>query len=128
MHYEIKFEDGVVKAMLFGRKTADETQEFIAAVAAEALKRAAGRVMVSVRNSRPIFRVEQYRISEFFRQMAAKRDARVALLADSEELRAAHEYIEVLARQNGASVRTFRDEAAAREWLAVEELQSQETR
>ena len=61
-------------------------------------------LLVSVRNSRPIFKVDQYRI---------------ALLADSEELRASHEYIEVLARQQGANVRAFRDEASALDWLAA---------
>ena len=53
---------------------------------------------------------------------------RVALLADAEELRAAHEYIEVLARQQGANVRAFRDEAQALEWLRAGVLQSQEKR
>ena len=53
---------------------------------------------------------------------------RVALLADSEELRAAHEYIEVLARQQGANVRAFREELPALEWLRVPALQSQEKR
>ena len=75
-----------------------------------------------VRNSRPIFKVDPYRISDSFKQLAG-RNLRVALLADSEEVRASHQYIEVLARQQGAELRAFRDEPGALHWLAA---QSQE--
>jgi hypothetical protein len=78
---------------------------------------------VWVRNSRPIFKVEQYKISEQFRQLAKNKQLRVALLADSDEVRASHQYIEVLASQQGAKVRAFRDEARAVDWLVA---QSQE--
>ncbi len=139
MHYDLKFEHGVLKATLIGRKSADETQEFIAAVAAEALKRAAGRVLVSVRNSRPIFRVEQYGLSEHFKRAAANPVGyRIALVADSDDVRSAHEYVETLARQKGVAVRSFRSEAAALDWLhepaasapatATAKAQSQEKR
>ena len=47
----------------------------------------------------------------------------MALLADSDEVRASHQYIEVLASQQGARVRAFRDESRALDWLAA---QSQE--
>jgi hypothetical protein len=43
-------------------------------------------------------------------------------------VRAAHEYIEVLARQHAANVRAFREEASALEWLREGALQSQENR
>jgi len=55
------------------------------------------------------------------------RDVRVARLADSEEVRASHQYIEVLAAQQGAKVRAFQDEARALSWLrAAAPAQSQE--
>ena len=94
----------------------------------EATRQRCPRMLVWVRRSRPIFKVEQYRISEHFKQVAANQEVRVALLADTEELRAAHEYIEVLARQQGANVRAFRDEPTALEWLRAGVLQSQEKR
>jgi hypothetical protein len=128
MRYRFTFDGECLRAELVGRETVDETGEFIQALAAEAERTGATRALIWVRRSRPIFRVEQYRISEYFRQIASKGGARVALLADSDELRASHEYIELLAKQNGAAVRAFRDEAAAREWLEAEALQSQEKR
>jgi len=41
----------------------------------------------------------------------------VALLGDTAELNAAHEYIEVVARQQDVNVRAFSDEASALRWL-----------
>ena len=118
MQYKFTLLQDCVRAELSGRETVAETQEFIRAAMAEAAKHKCPR----------IFKAEQYRISEHFKQIAANPQVRVALLADAEELRAAHEYIEVLARQQGANVRAFRDEAQALEWLRAGVLQSQEKR
>jgi hypothetical protein len=126
MHYTFEQAQDHLRAELFGRQTIDETLTFVEALATEARKSAATRFIVWVRNSRPIFKVEQVRISDSFKQLA-ERNVRVALLADSEEVRASHQYIEVLAAQQGAKVRAFRDEARALSWLrAVPSAQSQE--
>jgi len=117
MRYKFTMIHDCLRAELVGRESVDETQEFIRAVAAEAQKTRCPRILVWVRRSRPIFKVEQYRISEYFKQLAA-----------NPEVRAAHEYIEVLARQQGANVRAFREELPALEWLKVPALQSQEKR
>jgi hypothetical protein len=123
MHYTFEQAQGYLRADLFGRQTVEETLQFIDALGAEARKHSATRIVIWVRNSRPIFKVEQYKISERFKQLAANKTLRVALLADSDEVRASHQYIEVLATQQGARVRAFRDEARALNWLSV---QSQE--
>ena len=128
MHYTIVRGNGHLRAELYGRQTVGETQEFIRAVTAEVLKNADTMVLVSVRNSRPIFKVDQHRIAEQFRRLAENPKYRIALLADSDEVRASHEYIELLARQQGAQVRAFRDEASALEWLGALARQSQEKR
>ena len=116
MHYTFKQAPGLLRAELFGRQTPEETHEFVEALLAEAQKLSLTRVLAWVRNSRPIFKVEQYNITDKLRRMAA-RGLRVALLADSDEVRASHQYIEVLAGQHGASLRAFRDEARALRWL-----------
>jgi hypothetical protein len=128
MRYQFtRVHDGL-RAEMVGRETVEETQDFIAAVADEARRAGMPRILICVRRSRPIFRVEQYRISEQFRLLAGNPGVRVALVADTDELRAAHGYIEMLARQHGVGVRAFRDEASALDWLKVRELQSQEKR
>ena len=126
MHYTFEQAQDHLRAELFGRQTVEETLKFVEALAAEARKRSVTRFVVWVRNSRPIFKVEQVRISDSFKQLAV-RNVRVALLADSEEVRASHQYIEVLAAQQGAKVRAFRDEARALSWLrSAAPAQSQE--
>jgi hypothetical protein len=121
MHYTFQEAQGHLRADLFGRQTVEETLQFIDALAAEARKAKSARLLIWVRNSRPIFKVEQYKISDRFKQLAANKALRVALLADSEEVRASHQYIEVLATQQGARVRAFRDEARALAWLQSQE-------
>ena len=123
VHYTFKQAPGHLRAELFGRQTAEETLQFAAALVEEAKKAPAKRILVWVRNSRPIFKLESHNLSDKFKQLAAMKNVRVALLADSDEVRASHQYIEVLAGQRGARVRAFRDEARALGWLRA---QSQE--
>jgi hypothetical protein len=119
MHFTFEFAQDHLRAELFGRQTVEQTREFVAALITEARKHSATRILIWVRNSRPIFKVEQYKLSDQFKQLAAQKDVRVALLADSDEVRASHQYIEVLAAQQGAQVRAFRDEARALNWLCA---------
>jgi len=122
MHFSFELMQDHLRAELFGRKTVEETLGFVHALVAEARARAATRILIWVRNSHPIFKVEQYKLSEQFKQLAALKDVRVALLADSDEVRASHQYIEVLAAQQGANVRAFREESRAVNWLRVQSL------
>lgn len=119
MHFTIEFAQNHLRAELFGRQTAGETQEFIRALVAEAHRHSTRRILIWVRNSRPIFRLEQFKPAEQFRQLASQKGVRVALLADSDEVRASHQYLEVLAGQQGADVRAFRDEPRALDWLTA---------
>jgi hypothetical protein len=119
MHFNFQLRQDHLRAELFGRKTAEETLEFVQALVAEARRSAVRQILIWVRNSRPIFKLEPYKVSEQFRQLAALPAVRVALLADCDEVRASHQYIEVLASQQGANVRAFRDEPRALNWLSV---------
>ena len=119
MHFHFELMQDHLRAELFGRQTAEETLEFVQALVAEARKSAEARILIWVRNSRPIFKLEQYKVPERFRQLASARGVRVALLADSDEVRASHQYLEVLAAQQGAALRAFRDEPRALGWLRV---------
>jgi SpoIIAA-like len=125
MHFRIELAQGYLRAELADRKTAADTQEFIKALSAKALEGGCARVLISVRNSRPIFKLQPYGIIEYFRHMAANPATRVALISDSDEMRSSQQYIAMLGREQGAKVQAFSDEAAALEWLRG---QSQEKR
>jgi hypothetical protein len=117
MRFTVIAHPDYLRADLFGRETAGETREFLKALAEEALERGSTRVLICVNASRPIFRVEEYGASDYLKQLAGRPTTRVALVSSRPDIRAAHEYVEVLARQQSAEVRSFADEAAALRWL-----------
>jgi hypothetical protein len=116
MRYVITVHPSYLKADLHDRQTAEETREFLEAVAREGIRNEKWRVLVSVHDSAPIFTVEKYGLSSFI-EVAQKYAERIALVADSREVRMAHEYAAVLVRLAGINVKTFREEAAAIAWL-----------
>ncbi len=117
MRYSILRKDGYLHVEVVGRETAADVQEYLDAVVAESMRTGITRILMAVRASKPIFRVEQYRISQYFGLLAAYPEARIALVGDSAELRFAQQYVELLSRQRGAAVRAFSHEGEAVEWL-----------
>ena len=115
----------VLRAELVDRQTAAQTREFLEALADAALTHQATRVLINVRTSRPIFKIEEYGASTYLKEIAARPTLKVALVSGHADVRSAHEYVVLLARQQGANLRSFASEAAALAWLAD---QSQEKR
>ena len=114
---EITVGPGYLKADLFNRQTAEEAREALAAIAAEARKRACSQILISVHASRPLFKVEQYGLPDYFKGLGEIMKCRIALTGDSDELRLSQQYIELLARRNGVNVRSFPNEEAALSWF-----------
>jgi hypothetical protein len=106
-----------VRAELVERETGAETSTFLKAVVEACAEHGLERVLLCVRASRPIFKVEQYQASAYLSALARRPGCRVALVANRPDLRASHEYLEVLAGQHGANLRSFSHEALAVEWL-----------
>src|SRR5688572_25669877 len=116
MRFQITLHPSYLKADLYQRKSAEETREFLEAVAAEGIRNEKWRVLISVHESDPIFTVEKYGLSAFI-ELAQKYAEKIALVADSREVRIAHEYAAVLVRLAGINVKTFREEDPAIAWL-----------
>ena len=114
MHFTLEVSHNLLRAELFGRQTAEEMQEFIRALNAEIRRSGCNLALICVRHSLPLFQAEQY---AGLTRLACNGDIRVALVGDSEELRASHHYVELLTRQQGANVRGFNDEGSALGWL-----------
>jgi len=117
MDFSITLCEGYLRAEVYARETAEETKRYLAALAAESERTGCRKAMIWIRSSRPIFRVAQYDLGEFFKLALAAPGAKVALLADSADIRASQQYVEVLARQQGVEARAFADEIAAVAWL-----------
>jgi hypothetical protein len=117
MRYTIEVRDGYLRGEMLERETPEETRQFGDAMHAAMVEKGLSRVLAIVRASRPIFRVEEYQLSEFLRLFAGTANLRVAVVSDSRELAAAHQYIELIASQKGVALRAFATEKAALEWL-----------
>jgi len=117
MLYKITIEADHLRAELFNRETMEETRTFLQIVASSALKHARSAILMSVRSSNPVFTVERSCFLAYFKKLAEDPDHRIALLGDSEELGISHQYFELIGRQHGVNVQSFREEAAALQWI-----------
>src|SRR2546426_1763227 len=115
--YKITAEPGYLRAELFERETVEETRAFLDAVVRDNAIHRRTRVLILVRASKSIFQVVAHGLMECFEELSATAPGQIALVGDTRDLRLSHEYIEVIARQHGLNVRSFRDEAAALAWL-----------
>jgi hypothetical protein len=120
MKYGIEARGGHLLAELRGSETAADMREFLLAVKTACVEHACPRVLLSVRASRAMFKLEDYGLSG-----ASQGDAnelvtpacRIALVGDSSELNHAHDYVELVARQQRINVKSFRDVSSAEKWL-----------
>jgi hypothetical protein len=117
MRYTIEKEHGHLKAEMVERDTAAETAEFVEAIV-EALRAGpVDKLLISIRDSRPVFRVEQWRLSAALDHVMSISGLKVAFIADTRELQMSQQYIALLGRQRGLQFESFDSEAAARAWL-----------
>ena len=117
MSFKIEPKAGYLRIALRKRE-AGEALTTAQAVLAAIEEHRARRVLIAVAESDPIFRVEQYNLSGAIERLLKQPGLRVALVSDSAELFASHEYVQFLAAQRGLALRAFRDESEAGRWLA----------
>jgi hypothetical protein len=116
MRFSIEPRDGYLHAALFGRDTADEMRDFLLAVHAACQEHGTPKILISVRQSRAVFKPEDYGLSGYVNELVTPA-CQIALVGDTNEVNSANEYIEMVARQQAVNVRAFRDEAAALRWM-----------
>lgn len=115
MAYEITVNQDFVRAEFVGGETVEETKDFLRAVARYSA--AHSSFLLRIRASKPVFRLEELGLIEYFGEVARSASHKIALLADTSDLQASHEYLELIARQHGLNVRSFRGTAQALRWL-----------
>ena len=117
MRYTIEKQDGHLKAEMVERDTAEETAEFVEAIVQALRAGSVDKLLISIRDSRPVFRVEQWRLSAALDQVMSIAGLKVAFIADTRELQMSQQYIALLGRQRGLQFEAFDSEAAALAWL-----------
>lgn len=120
MRYTVELGDGYIKAEMIDRDTAEETRVFVEAILAALRQHNVLRVLISLRSSRPVYKVEEWGLSDALRQVASMKGLKVAFISDTKELAMSQQYIELLARQRGLAFKTFKDERSAIEWLRAD--------
>jgi hypothetical protein len=118
MQIRIARAEGYLRAELSGRQSAEDMHQAISTLLNECRRQELPSVLIVTRASRPLFKLEEFRLSSFLEEMTPA--CRVAMIAENPELRAADEYIATMARQRRLAVRTFTDEATAVRWLRGE--------
>lgn len=127
MKYSIQQKGDHLHAELQNRETAAEMRTFLLAVKQACRENGQCNVLLSVRDSRAVFKAEEYGLTGDLRGYLADLvtpGCRVALVGDSIELHHAHDYVVLVARQQGINARAFRDPRAALEWLRSAEDRS----
>lgn len=116
---QVKFEvlSDVLRVEIRGRETAGETREIAEKTFAERDRLGLLAILMVVKDSRPIFKVEEYGLSAILQRIADVPGLRIATVADDSALHSAHEYIEFLAKQRGSPYRAFTSEQDALAWL-----------
>ena len=122
MRFVINQADGYLRGDLYERRTAEETREFLLAMAQAARTSRASRALISVHASQPVFRVQQYGLPEFLAILASRPDHRVAIVADDMAGRLCQQYVVTLAKLSNLNVESFTDERRAIAWLRDEHV------
>jgi hypothetical protein len=117
VHYTIELLPGYLKAEMVERDSAAETADFVRAVVDGMRAHERYRILISIRKSRPVFKVEQWKLSETLELLMSEPHVQVAFIADTPELKMSQDYIALLGRQRGLEFETFATEQAAVAWL-----------
>jgi hypothetical protein len=117
VQYKIELCAGYIKAEMIERDTAAETREFVAAILDALRSHRIFKVLISIRSSRPVFKVEEWNLSGTLEQVIGAPGLKVAFIADTKEIGMSQEYIALLGQQRGLAFRAFGAEKAAVAWL-----------
>src|SRR2546422_5464892 len=98
MKFGIELRGDHLLASLQGRETGEQMREFLVAVHAACGQHRCPRILMSIRASRPVFKPEDYGLESYVNELVTPK-CQIALVGDTHELHAAHEYIELCARQ-----------------------------
>jgi hypothetical protein len=117
MRYSIQLADGYLRAEMHGRENAEETRQFVAAILEGVRSHKATRVLISIRESRALFKVEDWKFSEALEEALRIARLKVAFIADSKDVSMSQEYIALIGRQKGFDFQAFGSETEAVAWL-----------
>jgi hypothetical protein len=93
LQYKIEPCGAYLKAEMVERDTAAETSEFVNAILEALRSHRFFKVLISIRSSRPVFKVEEWNLSGALEQVMGLPALKVAFVADTREIGMSQEYI-----------------------------------
>lgn len=117
MDIEISPRAGYLHISVSERGGTDDARKLLQKIIAAVDDGGHRRLLISVRRSRAIFKVEEYGLSDMLARAAGMPGLKVALVADTAELFASYQYVELLAAQKQLAAKAFRSDADAARWL-----------
>ena len=117
MQIRIAAHSGYLSILIEDREGIDDAKEAVQQIL-HALETAdTPRALIVARRAQAIFKVEEYQLSDAILRAAGIPGVKIALVADTAELFASYEYVELLSRQKGLDTKAFRSESDALRWL-----------
>lgn len=117
MDVEITARPGYLQVSVSERGGAADALELLEKIRAAMRAGNHRNLLISVHRSDAIFKVERYGLSEVLTRAAGWPGLKVALVADTPELFASYQYVELLAAQKKLLAKAFRSETEAVGWL-----------
>ena len=117
MQLRIIPEQGYLIVEVTGRESAEDMRQAIAAVLTEVRRHKLFRVLAVVKASQALFKVEESGLAAILHEIGDEGPWKIALVGDTPELRAAHGYLAILARQRRIEVRPWAHVTEAVRWL-----------
>jgi hypothetical protein len=117
MEYKVEALAGYIKAEMRERDSAEETRAFVDAILAAMKASGLPRVLISIRDSRAIFKVEDWKFSAALEEAMRMGGLKVAFISNVAEVALSQQYIALLGRQRGLAFQAFGAEAEAVAWL-----------
>ena len=120
MRVSIEARGSYLRVEVAGRETPEEGRSVVERIIAEQARTGLKNILVIVRESPAMFRVESWEFSAFATRLAGIPGLRIALASDAADLYASQQYIALLSKQRALDVAAFPHEASALAWLLAE--------
>ena len=117
MQYHIEADEEFLRVTMSGRDTDQPPSHVCAEVLAESRKRNRRRILIELDQKFPLSPTSQYQLVTNLRKIGFTADERIALVHRTPEAQNANQFVNLLARNHGVTVRNFTGVQPAMDWL-----------
>lgn len=117
MRYHIEADEEFLRVAMSGRDTDQPPSHVCAEVLAESRKRNRKRILIELDQKFPLSPTSQYQLVTNLRKIGFTADERIALVHRTPEAQNANQFVNLLARNHGVTVRNFTGVQPAMDWL-----------